>query len=391
MMASSSSQGIGRVRRRVLVVVAILALCVVATGSAGATTRTDWALQRLAWPATNGVQKPTLIDVSCSAAHACMVVGNYLSKSDRDDSFADRWNGTTWSLVSMPSPKGAVVSSLFSISCLTPTECTAVGYSPDPGPGTLAERWNGTKWVVEATPNPTEGSSDTFVSVDCPSANFCMATGYGRLKSGRWPTFSESWNGHKWSLVSLPEPQGALRGIVSALWCHSASSCIAIGNYSAGQIGDLRFTSLSKWNGHTWSTQVFKAGLGDYIEDLSCSSTVACTAVGYTAGDHPAVVLRWTGSTWSLQHVADASSKVTGISCRSTSACTAAGAASHRVWAESWNGAIWAGSLTPKLPGEIEYNVKVSCGSASSCMAIGTWTKNSPTSGTIWGSFAEHS
>ena len=50
-------------------------------------------------------------------------------KSQQSRARLERWNGTTWTIQPTPNPKGAHFSELKSVSCDSPTVCTAVGDS----------------------------------------------------------------------------------------------------------------------------------------------------------------------------------------------------------------------------------------------------------------------
>ena len=64
---------------------------------------------------------------------------------------ADRWNGTSWAAQTALNVTGAEPSQLQATSCPTSTSCLAVGDLSNPGIGQqlpLAEKWNGTTWSV---------------------------------------------------------------------------------------------------------------------------------------------------------------------------------------------------------------------------------------------------
>jgi hypothetical protein len=76
--------------------------------------------------------------VACRSAHSCIAAGNY-SPDGQELTFAEAWNGSTWSLQSIDLPSGAIDSALLGASCAAP-HCVAVGaYSGPSGiPVTLA-------------------------------------------------------------------------------------------------------------------------------------------------------------------------------------------------------------------------------------------------------------
>src|SRR5437764_13184423 len=82
-----------------------------------------------------GAYNTELEGVSCTSPSDCIAVGNSTSGA-----FSERWDGTSWSLQSIPNPPGA---SLAGVSCTSPTACTAGGTSSS---GTLPEAWEGPTW-----------------------------------------------------------------------------------------------------------------------------------------------------------------------------------------------------------------------------------------------------
>jgi len=96
--------------------------------------------------------------------------------------FAERWNGTSWSVLRIPANPGASPfdngSFLTGVSCISPSVCTAVGYFYDTvgGLSTLAEVWNGTSWSLEHPPAPG-GAHRILGDVSCVPMGGCTAVG----------------------------------------------------------------------------------------------------------------------------------------------------------------------------------------------------------------------
>ena len=123
------------------------------------------------------------------------------------ETLVESWNGSTWSIIPSPNgPKGSVIISsyLFGVSCVSATDCTAVG---DSGAQTLVESWNGSTWSIIASPNTSSGDIDNLLGVSCVSATDCTAVGYAEnISASPIQTLIESWNGSTWSLVVSPNP-----------------------------------------------------------------------------------------------------------------------------------------------------------------------------------------
>lgn len=115
-----------------------------------------------------GAQQGELDVISCTTGSECMAVGRFSGAGF--GLLAERWDGTSWSLERMPDPvppttvsqSGAIIGDL---SCSSRRFCTAVGsYSLDSGLGkAYAERWDGSSWSLESTPE-VAGTFDATLS-----------------------------------------------------------------------------------------------------------------------------------------------------------------------------------------------------------------------------------
>ena len=196
-----------------------------------------------------------LSGVSCASV-ICMAVGseyNYNQGPDADTPLGDLWNGSAWTLQTIPVPAGANTSALSSVSCPTTTDCTAVGYEGLSDP--LAENWNGTVWTLQTTPGTGE-----LTGVSCPTTALCWAVG------GTGSMVAEEWNGSAWTLESLPTPTGASSTSLTGISCPSASDCVAVGRYTESQGGAM--TLAEQWNGTAWtimSTPNPSGSVGSYL------------------------------------------------------------------------------------------------------------------------------
>src|SRR5262249_19208631 len=117
-----------------------------------------------------------LLWVSCPAANSCMAVGTYTKASGAGVTLAERWDGSTWRILPVPSPPGAARSNLLGVSCVSPSACEAVGVTVSRSRAwrVLAERWDGTRWQLQ--PAPSSGAS-YLVGVSCTSPTACTAVG----------------------------------------------------------------------------------------------------------------------------------------------------------------------------------------------------------------------
>jgi subtilisin family serine protease len=153
---------------------------------------TEWSLQALTDP-EKAVQS-TLLDASCTPSpNRCTVVGGWKNSATEQFTLAYRFNGSTWTLQSTPNPAGSIASVFQEVSCATETSCTAAGSWVSEGGGsnqTLAEKWNGTSWSIQGTPNPSGAAFSAFFGVSCRESS-CLGVGWSTDGSGVDTTLAE--------------------------------------------------------------------------------------------------------------------------------------------------------------------------------------------------------
>jgi len=144
---------------------------------------TTWTIQTT--PNPSGATTSELLGVSCTAANACVSTGYDEGGSGDEVTLAEVWNGTQWAIKSTPNPSGATTSVLLGVSCTAANACVSVG--DDQGAGdqvTLAEVWNGTKWAVQPTPVPSGATYSTLKGVSCTAASCVGAGSYDNISGG---------------------------------------------------------------------------------------------------------------------------------------------------------------------------------------------------------------
>jgi len=109
--------------------------------------------------------------VSCVSASFCAAVGDTNTAwTPYQAAYAEIWNGSAWNQLTVPAPNGGnypstAVANLTSVSCVTATDCTAVGsYSVGSGNQAIISTYNGSAW---STTEPTNSSSITLNGVSC--------------------------------------------------------------------------------------------------------------------------------------------------------------------------------------------------------------------------------
>ncbi len=220
-----------------------------------------------------------LSGVSCSSADACTAVGTLLTGSPvlKGFSLAESWNGKSWTMKTTPNPKGATNSFLYGVSCRAASTCMAVGMYEDAAAPTgvpFAEAWNGTTWTVKTVPSPTGGSNSGLYGVSCASAHACVAVG-NTIINGHNNLFSELWNGKTWTIKATPRPKGTTYSNLGDVSCRLVTSCTAVGEYQVNNSSTSR-TLAEAWNGRTWAIEATpnpKVGVnGAGLSGVACSS-----------------------------------------------------------------------------------------------------------------------
>lgn len=220
-----------------------------------------------------------------------------------------RWNGSTWTLLHVPS--------VSSVSCTSSRFCMAVGLAQGPlSPHEVVVRWNGSKWLLG---HGAGGPNSSLDSVTCTSAHWCLATGTDANGSD-----NQIWNGKSWSYVTFPP--------VGLLSCVAARVCTGIESDYSPNISEQPFYFSRHYADGSWSKRKELPG-GDSItpSGIACSMPRACTLVGAIDGNPLAE--RWDGVGWTIQRVpipavpsqAFQTSWLEGVSCPSVTDCIAVG------------------------------------------------------------------
>jgi hypothetical protein len=337
---------------------------------------TTWSVEAVPDPGPVRGRVYNLDGVSCPAATSCEAVGSVTAH--RDTSFADGWDGTTWSLQKTPVPFGITsYRSLAGLSCVSARFCVAVGEAATP-----VQEWNGTGWVVFSTFKPLGRTK--YTSVSCTSVTDCTVVGYRDGHRSVYP-IAQRWNGTTWALETVPTGPDARLSTLLAVSCSSATSCTAVGAYQKHGYGSRSFTLAESWDGSTWTLRSSPTPavrrVRATLSSVSCISSTACTAVGEfssLAAGVEGLAEGWNGTTWSIQTTVNPSSntELQGVSCASAVSCVAVGSSTTEggstvTLAEGWNGTTWAVQPTPNPTKEGASLGAVSCRAATACTAVG--------------------
>jgi hypothetical protein len=300
----------------------------------------------------------SLASVSCVSGTDCVAVGQRVTSSNSDLNFAEGWNGQRWRALPQPPSPGSL-DGLQAVSCASRTVCMAVGsyeliQPAKPKPHAqilnLAELWNGRAWKRLATPD--HGAGNQLTGVSCTAPNRCVAVGWSLAG-----TIAESWNGSRWRLMTTPNPAPdiALNGVS----CAGASHCVAVG---AEDFGDGPLVA-EVWNGHSWQVHnpPNPSSIVDALASVSCASPTGCIAVGgYLTPPGPnspsqpkTLAEGWNGKSWHLlQAITPAGTKagagLHGVACAKANSCLAIGGADEKLLGELWNGHVWRLTSAPR-------------------------------------------
>ncbi len=353
---------------------------------------TSWSTQRAPAPPA-AVYISTLLDVSCASSTRCIAVGfAWTSGNDEFVPIAERWNGQSWSMQSVPNPGAgsAGFARLNAVSCVSNGVCMAVGTLNG---ASFAERWNGKSWSIESIPNATEIS---FESVSCASPTMCTAAGTAYVNFADVPAVGQ-WNGTSWSTQTLPVPAGSAQAQLLNVSCSGPAACVAVGYATTTASGvcpcPSETTLAEQWNGISWAPLTTPNPPGastSQLNAVACTS-VDCTAVGFTeSASAVSLAEQWNGTSWAIQPTptpsvpAGAVSEgvvLDGVSCTAPDACAAVGSygwgytvSGSSTLADRWDGTAWVIQPTPNPIGT-QYGVglnAVSCATSDSCMAAGS-------------------
>jgi len=196
---------------------------------------TAWAVTTTSLP--TGTVESRLAGVTCASSSSCWAVGafsvtarqNWWDPPVAEQRMVLRWNGTAWTSVAAPAPSGTTTSELNDVACSGVSACWAVGDATTTGPAQrLAMRWNGTAWSLVSVPNPSGATASRLAGVTCTSASNCWAVGAATI-SGIERRMVVRWNGTAWTGVTTPLPVGTSSSALAAMTCRTATFCWAVG------------------------------------------------------------------------------------------------------------------------------------------------------------------
>lgn len=238
----------------------------------------------------------------------------------------ERWNGTSWSVASSPTPAGSTGAWLSGVKTFSTTNAWAVGQyfaSSQPFLRTLIQQWNGTGWSIVPSPNP-DSAKNLLSDVDGSAVNDVWAVGnmgddgYGGTVAG----LVVRWNGSTWSNVDV---SGAFAD--NTLSTVRFTDVVAVSGNDVWIVGSgfhrTLFTSVPfslRWNGQVWQRSIMTGAPGTGFDGVAAISSSQVYAFGGNG------IARWTGTSWAAESVTVPGSLVDG-----------AGTGTATVWAVGYS------------------------------------------------------
>jgi hypothetical protein len=301
---------------------------------------------------------------------------------------AQHWDGTAWSVVTVPQP--GVASMLDSVSAVSANDIWAVGYyeTTSPGPGlTLALHWDGSTWTQVISPNPGGSQGNYLTGVAGVATDAVWASG-----SQGNQTLMLFWDGTTWS--SIPTPAIGATSFFYSVSAASVDDVWAVGTYREAQSGyDQTLAMHCGRSGCTIATTP-DPGVGhNDLTGVAALSSSEVWAVGYSEvmtspGQNLPLVLRWNGLGWSTLPtppvppnmdftglsavVALSSNDIWGLGAADSNASR-----QSNTYAVHWNGSAWTLVTSPNVGRYNNFNAGAAL-SSGDIWAVGDYQAADP-------------
>jgi PASTA domain len=264
----------------------------------------------------------------------------------------------------------------------------------------------GVEAVLPANASTGASQSVFLTSVSCASAGNCSAVGSYLDSSGSTQGLLLTETAGRWAsgAEAILPPGAALRNqnvSLSSVSCPSGGDCSAVGSYldrSGSREGLLLTEKRGGWASGVAAVlpaDAAKTNQSVSISSVSCASAGSCSAVGGYKNDSSGadgLLLTEIGGTWAsgveAALPANAASPqeagLSAVSCASAGNCSAVGSYNDSSGAEglllSETAGTWGIGSEAALPGDAFTTqqgvdlTSISCPSAGSCSAVGTYT-----------------
>lgn len=295
-------------------------------------------------------QAYALRSISCVSTTRCSAGG--ADAANAPDLFATT-DGVHWAKQSLPASQGGMAA----VACLSEADCTAVSGGITFVTADGGATWTGTE--APAVPNPPQ-------AIDCPSATVCVALSNDAL--GRPESLTSDDAGVTWTA----HPMNPKAGRLWDLACPTVDDCFAVSQGRPGEPSAIIAHALvSTDGGVTWATGSLDSNRG-VLGHITCPTTSTCMASGFGHGTN--VWLKATtdsGHTWTSVTAPAGALYSGGLSCTSPTSCllvTAPPSGSDTAWTTSDLGASWQPHA---MPNDLSAYYDVGC-AATTCVAVGS-------------------
>ena len=282
-----------------------------------------------------------------------------------------------WQQVTSAQASGTMDDALQSVSCVSPSDCWAVGSAGPSGGGddvSLAEQDSGSGWQVVATPAPTGGEEYQLNGVACNSNGTCWAVGsYTTDSSINSYTLIEEDSGSGWTILPTLDADGSDKSSLWGVTCLGTTDCWAVGK-SAGSV------LIAQYSGTSWSISPRPSVPGGNLVGVSCVSVDDCWAAGFTSDTNDSgsvpLVEQYTQAGWAVVPSVDPSGDTgdsvgfDSVSCVDSTDCWAVGGTeldAGDAVVEEYNGASWSLATAASLRALLS----VECFTSGGCWATG--------------------
>ncbi len=211
------------------------------------------------------------------------------------------------------------------------------------------------RFGVQATPNEEGATNATITGISCATSTACIAVANFSSPVVHHGAYALKFAGTGWTYQAVARPEGADAFSLNSVSCSSHIACTAVGSYNNPE--GIEVPLVETWNGTEWSVlrpPVPAGATSAMFESVSCV-TKMCAAVGSSVGVGGTSALTETssGSEWKIQPVASLPGAnktiLKGVSCSGTKSCVAVGASNYTQKGyslsgliEKWNGTEWS-------------------------------------------------
>jgi hypothetical protein len=237
--------------------------------------------------------------VDALATNNVWAVG-YSGSAGRYNTLIERWNGTQWQVVTSPNAVTSGENTLTSVDALSSTNAWAVGSSRTATfRKSLIQRWNGTSWTIVSSPNPGT-LSNSLLGVEAAGPNDIWAVGWKNSGDGL-KSLLLHYDGMGWTEWAAVPNVGTGDNVLTDISVVGNDDVWATGYY----VDDTQYKTLTlHYNGTTWSHVPSPNGADgtSILMGIDAFSPTDAWAVGFqyraALQHYVASTQQWNGSSW---------------------------------------------------------------------------------------------